>query len=544
MEVSTVSRVGDRDVIRTVPFVQIKMALAAGYQTARSYPPFDPLSVFAEDGVDQPATTGLIYGAKVESEMSLKTVDFPIETAAYEERSALSADEVEQVVRTTGAILTADGDVQVAALHYVDPQRFGDLLAAQAITASYGVKIVPENVSVSSRTLGEDTAFAYAEDIIPFTEGRDITEALANSGYAGDDAVGMAGAIARMLHASILKEGTVLRLGLEVRGDIATIVRTSVYDRTTHVLTIALDDDRRYVPASEPEPNPEILTAFDDSPPPVVVRADLPSIYDGIYRAAYSYGMSKDMTGKLIKLLASDVDYQSRLNPADRIEVFFSQPDVDDQASEDSELLYVSATFGGNTRALYRFQMEDGAIDYFDPDGRSSKQFLLRNPVPNGQFRSGFGGRRHPILGYTKMHTGVDWAAPRGTPIIASGNGIVESSGWESGYGRQTVIRHANGYETSYSHQNAIARGVVPGARVRQGQVIGYVGSTGLSTGPHLHYELLVNGRKVDPMRVRLPVGRVLKGKELEAFVRERNRIDDLLRQDDKDGLKVAAVKG
>ena len=300
----------------------------------------------------------------------------------------------------------------------------------------------------------------------------------------------------------------------------------------------------RYVPASEPEPNPEILTAFDDSPPPVVVRANLPSIYDGIYRAAYSYGMSKDMTGKLIKLLASDVDYQSRLNPADRIEVFFSQPDVDDQASEDSELLYVSATFGGNTRALYRFQMEDGAIDYFDQDGRSSKQFLLRNPVPNGQFRSGFGGRRHPILGYTKMHTGVDWAAPRGTPIIASGNGIVESSGWESGYGRQTVIRHANGYETSYSHQNAIARGVVPGARVRQGQVIGYVGSTGLSTGPHLHYELLVNGRKVDPMRVRLPVGRVLKGKELEAFVRERNRIDDLLRQDDKDGLKVAAVKG
>ncbi|HET9537279.1 MAG TPA: M23 family metallopeptidase [Mesorhizobium sp.] len=544
MEVSTVSRVGDRDVIRTVPFVQIKMALAAGYQTARSYPPFDPLSVFAEDGVDQPATTGLIYGAKVESEMSLKTLDFPIETAAYEERSALSADEVEQVVRTTGAILTADGDVQVAALHYVDPQRFGDSLAAQAITASYGVKIVPENVSVSSRTLGEVTAVAYAEDIIPFTEGRDITEALANSGYAGDDAVGMAGAIARMLHASILKEGTVLRLGLEVRGDIATIVRTSVYDRTTHVLTIALDDDRRYVPASEPEPNPEILTAFDDSPPPVVVRADLPSIYDGIYRAAYSYGMSKDMTGKLIKLLASDVDYQSRLNPADRIEVFFSQPDVDDQASEDSELLYVSATFGGNTRALYRFQMEDGAIDYFDPDGRSSKQFLLRNPVPNGQFRSGFGGRRHPILGYTKMHTGVDWAAPRGTPIIASGNGIVESSGWESGYGRQTVIRHANGYETSYSHQNAIARGVVPGARVRQGQVIGYVGSTGLSTGPHLHYELLVNGRKVDPMRVRLPVGRVLKGKELEAFVRERNRIDDLLRQDDKDGLKVAAVKG
>ncbi|MGO4841470.1 M23 family metallopeptidase, partial [Rhizobiaceae sp. 2RAB30] len=127
-------------------------------------------------------------------------------------------------------------------------------------------------------------------------------------------------------------------------------------------------------------------------------------------------------------------------------------------------------------------------------DGRSSEQFLLRNPVPNGTFRSGFGARRHPILGYTKMHTGVDWSAPRGTPIIASGNGTVEKAGWAGGYGRQTIVRHANGYETSYNHQSAIAKGVVPGARIRQGQVIGYVGSTGLATGDHLHYELMVNG--------------------------------------------------
>ncbi|MCV3238509.1 M23 family metallopeptidase [Mesorhizobium sp. ZC-5] len=543
MEVSTLIKDGDRDVIRTVPFVQIKMALAAGHKLTRSYPPFDPLSVFAEDGATQTATTGLIYGAKVESEMSLKTVDFPIDTAAYDEKSGLSADEVEEVVRNTGSILTADGDVQVAALHYVDPQRFGDSLAAQAITASYGVKIVPENVSVAPRTASEETSVAYAEEIIPFTESRDIIEAFAASGYEGDDAKGMAEAIAKMLNAPALKAGTVLRVGLEVRGDAAKVVRTSVYDRTNHIVTIALDDRSQYVPAAEPEPNPEILTAFDDSPPPVVVRGNLPTVYDGIYRAAYSYGMSKEMTGKLIKLLASDVDFQSRLNPADRIEVFFSQPDSDDQASEDSELLYVSATFGGNTRNFYRFQMEDGAVDYFDQDGRSSKQFLLRNPVPNGQFRSGFGGRRHPILGYTRMHTGVDWAAPTGTPIIASGNGTVEKAGWAGGYGRQTIIRHSNGYETSYNHQSRIANGVAAGARIRQGQVIGYVGSTGLATGPHLHYELMVNGRKVDPMRVRLPVGRVLKGIDLEAFKRERKRIDDLLQQEDKDGLKVAAAK-
>jgi murein DD-endopeptidase MepM/ murein hydrolase activator NlpD len=271
-------------------------------------------------------------------------------------------------------------------------------------------------------------------------------------------------------------------------------------------------------------------------------RVNLPTIYDGIYRAAYSYGMSKDMTQRLVRLLASNVDFQSRTTTSDRLEVLFSQPDEDDEASENSELLYVSASIGGQTRNFYRFRTEDGSFDYFDENGSSAQQFLLRNPVPNGKFRSGFGGRRHPILGYTRMHTGVDWAAPRGTPIIASGNGVVEKAGWAGGYGKQIMIRHANGYVSSYNHQSAFAKNIAPGVRVRQGQVIGYVGSTGLSTGAHLHYELIVNGTKVDPMRVRLPVGKVLKGEELTAFRRERERIDELLRQQDRNTVKVASA--
>ncbi len=141
------------------------------------------------------------------------------------------------------------------------------------------------------------------------------------------------------------------------------------------------------------------------------------------------------------------------------------------------------------------------------------------------------------------MHTGVDWAAPVGTPIIAAGNGVVEKAGWAGGYGKQIMIRHANGYETSYNHQSAFAQGIAPGVRVRQGQVIGYLGQTGLATGPHLHYELIVNGTKVDPMRVRLPVGKTLTGDDLVAFKRERERIDDLLKQQDNGSLKVASAK-
>ena len=542
MEVSMVTKVGDREVIKTMPFVQIKMALAAGHTTTRSYPAFDPLAVFAEDGTAQTAsaTAGQIYGVKVESEMSLKTVDFPLDTASFDEKSGLSADEVEKVVRETGAILT-DGAVQVAALHYIVPERFGDTLASQALNASYGVRIVPENVSVTPRTATDDEAVVFAEDIIPFNSDRKIAKAFEDAGYVGDDADGMAEAIAKLLNAPALKAGTVLRVGLEVRGEVAKVVRTSVYDRTTHLVSIALDDRGQFVPAAEPEPNPELLTAFDEGKPTPTVRGNLPTIYDGIYRTAYSYGMSKGMTQRLVKLLASDVDFQSRLKPSDRIEVFFSQPDSNDEISADSELLYVSATFGGNTRNLYRFQMEDGTFDYFDEDGRSAKQFLLRNPLPNGKFRSGFGGRRHPILGYSKMHTGVDWAAPAGSPILAAGNGVVEKAGWAGGYGKQTIIRHANGYETSYNHQSRIGNGIKAGVRVRQGQVIGYVGTTGLSTGAHLHYELIVNKRKVDPMRVRLPVGKVLKGEQLDAFLREKTRIDELLKEED-DSLKMASA--
>ena len=152
--------------------------------------------------------------------------------------------------------------------------------------------------------------------------------------------------------------------------------------------------------------------------------------------------------------------------------------------------------------------------------------------------------RRHPILGYMKMHTGVDWAAPSGTPIIAAGDGTIEKAGWDSGgYGNQTLIRHNNGYVSSYNHQSAIAKGLKPGVRVHQGQIIGWVGTTGESTGPHLHYEMIVNGTKVDPMKIRLPGGKSLEGPALAKFEQERSRIDALLAKDAKPE-QLASVGG
>jgi murein DD-endopeptidase MepM/ murein hydrolase activator NlpD len=192
--------------------------------------------------------------------------------------------------------------------------------------------------------------------------------------------------------------------------------------------------------------------------------------------------------------------------------------------------MFASLTISGEAKKFYRFQTpDDGVVDYYDEGGKSAKKFLVRKPVGSGILRSGFGFRRHPILGIAKMHTGIDWGAPTGTPIYASGNGTIEKAGWESGYGKYVRVKHANGYETAYGHMTAFARGIEPGVRVRQGQVIGFVGSTGLSTGAHLHYEILVNGRFVDPMRIKLPRGRVLDGPVLADFQRERGRLDNIM---------------
>ncbi len=530
MEVSTMQKIGEREVIRTKPFEYVRMTLAADHPAGRQYPAFDAMTVFSDGAKTQaqPTEAAQIYGAKVESEISLRTIDFPLNAANYDSESELSSDEVEKVVRSTGQLLT-DGDVQIASLHYVDPLRFGNSDSSFTLTQPLGVRITQENVSISNRLMEDETNSGFSEDIIPFRSDSKIIDALNKSGYEGEDADNIAEALSKLMNSPRLKAGSVLRVGVMSSEKEDHIVRVTLYNGTTHIVTVALDDQKQYVPSDEPEMTPLLQTAFDDSAPPPTIRGELPSVYDAVYKAAFAYGMTNDMARQLVKMLANDVDLQSKISRSDSIEAFFSLPEDSDSANDESQLLYVSANMGGATRKFYRYQSPEGNVEFFDENGRSAQQFLIRKPVPNGVFGSPFGGRRHPILGYVRMHTGVDWRAPRGSPILAAGNGVVEKAGWANGYGNQTIIRHANGYQTSYNHQNAIASGITPGTRVRQGQLIGYVGSTGLSTGPHLHYEVIVNGAKVDPMRIRMPQSQSLSGKQLEVFMRERNRIDQLL---------------
>ncbi|MEX3011372.1 M23 family metallopeptidase [Hoeflea sp. TYP-13] len=543
VEISTMINEGDRSVIRSRPFAHVKMALAANHTAKADYPKFDPLKIFSSGEPEtEPESTGVIYGAEVESEISLKTTDFPIRNAPYAYAATMSAEEAEEVVRTNGSILT-DETFQVAMLHYVDPQRFAGTNSPFDFSANLNARVVAENVSVASALSPQDHTVEFIDDVIAIREDVSMVSALTEAGYHESEAKYVAEVLSGETGSTDLREGDVFRIGLEQRGEDTRIVRASVYEGTDHVGSVAVNDFEILVSAEAPPSSPAVETAFDETPITVTTGRELPRVYDGIYKAALSYGMNADMTDKIVRLLASNVDYQARLKPTDTMEAIFSVDKETKEAARDSELLYLSATFGSNTVNFYRFRNpEDGSVDYYDDEGRSARQFLLRNPLPNGRFRSGFGMRRHPIIKVRRMHTGVDWAAPRGTPIIAAGNGVVEKAGWNRGYGKQTLIRHANGYVSSYSHQTKIAKGIAPGARVRQGQVIGYVGSTGLSTGPHLHYELIVNGTKVDPMRVRLPDGKTLSGNMLAAFQSERERIDQLIGRNESPARLASAI--
>ena len=536
MEVSTMIQQGGKEVVRRQPFEHVKMALAAAHPTQESYPEFDALAIFSSGTKPAlpPVSTGQIYGSDVESEVSLETSDFPTKEVAFNYAPSMTLEEIEETVRTNGSVLT-DGNSQVASLYYVDPRRFAASNGALDITSGLTAKVIESNMSVAAPEAITTTTPEYADDIIPVRSDMDIASALSSNGYSKKQADLVSRSLSDAYGSDKLHDGNILRMGIMQTGEDLKIVRASIYQRDQHQVTIALDDKGNFIQGTAPPVINAMASALDDNLLAPQAGSDLPSVYDGIYRAALSYGMGLDLTTQIVKLLANSVDFQAQLRPTDKLEAFFSVADQSGKVTKNSELLFLYAKFGDTETRLYRFQdPSDDSVDYYGPDGKSIHQFLLRNPVPGGIFKSGFGMRRHPILGYMRMHTGVDWAAPKGTPIIATGNGTVEKAGWDrGGYGNQTIIRHANGYETSYNHQSAIAKDVVEGAKIHQGQVIGWIGTTGQSTGPHLHYEMIVNGNKVDPLKIRLPDGKSLGGDALAKFGAERKRIDALLGHDD-----------
>ncbi|MEO0548901.1 MAG: M23 family metallopeptidase [Pseudomonadota bacterium] len=290
----------------------------------------------------------------------------------------------------------------------------------------------------------------------------------------------------------------------------------------------------------EPEPGRKLLTKLSadgifypiEMTPrlkqaPLVVKG---SIETSIYNEARKLGASDQQVVDFAQIFAYDVDFQREIHPGDTFEIVFdTRQDERGTVIDRGEVLFAALNGKAINKQYYRFTTPDENVtDYFQTDGESATKFLMKTPINGARLSSPFGQRRHPISGYTRLHKGTDFAAPTGTPVFAAGHGTVERASRYGGYGHYIRLRHANGYKTAYAHLSRYASGVKAGRKVRQGQVIGYVGSTGASTGPHLHYEVYIHGKPVNAMRLKLPTGRKLaeSPEVFEAFERRRDEID------------------
>ncbi|MEM7696249.1 MAG: M23 family metallopeptidase [Pseudomonadota bacterium] len=518
LEVPTVTRQGDDNVITQRPYVLVNASLVLDASEIGKVPAFNARALATRE--EGPAeTTDAIYDRAVDGEITVSVSSFPLEGAVFDDAVDLDDTEIaRQLIEdefVDGAVVTAVGDQE----GYVDDQR--------AVPSN--VTIVPENVSELVKTSEADAAAEATSELVEVVQpGDTLRKILVGSGIQNDDTAAIR-AILDRLGVARLRAGQTLRMAfqLDEEGEGATRrpSRFTIYERGGHVATVAMTDGGDFVLGEAP-PGPAPTVEEREVAP---ARGKLPSVYRSLYRTADNHELPASVRDTLLHTFSLDVDFNAQVRAGDALTVMHSEP----QGEVEPEILFASLTAGGVERRFYRFKARDGTVDFYDEDGRTGDKFLLRKPMARGVFRSGFGMRRHPILRRRRMHKGVDWAAARGTPIYAAGDGVIRQAGWKAGYGRWILIRHKNGYETGYAHQSRLARGMKPGVRVKQGQVIGYVGSTGFSTGPHLHYEVRVNGRHVNPLKIRLRRGRELSGDTLIAFKAERDRIDRLMRTEE-----------
>ncbi len=252
-------------------------------------------------------------------------------------------------------------------------------------------------------------------------------------------------------------------------------------------------------------------------------------ITNSLYQTALSLKIKPNIIIEFARLYGFQVDFQRDIWKNDSFQIIYEEfLNEDGKLVETGNIIFANLNLKNQNLKLYRHEYEKNKIDYFDENGKSMRKTLMKTPINGARLSSSFGKRKHPILGFTKMHTGTDFAAPTGTPILASGDGLVTRAQWCGGGGNCVKIKHNRVYQTVYAHMSKFGRGIKKGTRVKQGQIIGYVGSTGLSTGPHLHYEVIENGRKINSQKLKLPSGKILKGDQRKIFEVNKIKIDVL----------------
>jgi murein DD-endopeptidase MepM/ murein hydrolase activator NlpD len=564
VRVSTVTRVGNRDVMRVRPFVRISGNLSmTTSDLSAKIPPFNAQRLLtdatdaAPTATDDPNTAD---AAEPDAEVSFVTKDLSPVLPKAKFAAVVPLDDILMRVRDAsnwhGNGNT--GGVRYASLANAAADVTGagaDVKMAYATEgtaadpyAGFETRVVPENVTLLPKTKEQTTGGNQAgEHVHVVKKGDSISTILRDQGATPDEAKAISTTLGPRGRDGALKEGEKVRILMQPSGSGEAQrlqpYRVIVASDSTVEAVAALSDMGKYVSVDVQSMNTVTDTADaskddDDDDDGSGVR-----LYQSIYETALRNKVPQSVIDDMIRIYSYDVDFQRKVQPGDSFDVFYAGEDEGSNIADKNEVLFASLTVAGETKKYYRFQTpDDSVVDYYDETGKSAKKFLVRKPVNTAIMRSGFGSRRHPILGYVKMHTGVDWATAYGTPIFASGNGTVEVAGLEGGYGKYVKLKHNNGYETAYGHMSAFAKGLEVGKQVRQGQVIGFVGTTGQSTGPHVHYEILVNGRFVDPMRVKLPRGRSLDGPMMAGFEKERDRLDGMM--SNRNGARISDASG
>ena len=530
-------RNGEREAIKVRQFVRIATNLSLTTGTyASDIPPFNPLRLFAE-GMDEQRVepTPEVADADVSVlRRDLAAVAIAASAPSLTDGDVLAILEEERRVfneagRRTSVPIPAQ---QMLSRTLRQPEGLGDALGyARVVDAPFStieVRVVPENVTDLPKV--EQTAMAplVEERDVALKKGETLETVLRSYGGTPEQIAAITSALAARIKVEGLTEGQRLRILIAPGprlGDPRQIVRVITFGERGIEGIAAANDRGVFVSVTPPadETNRQVAEASEEEEEDD--RRGGVRLYESLYETALKNELPRQTVDELVRIFGYDVDFQRRVSQGDAFEIFYGS----DDENGTPEVLYASLTVGGEARRVYRYQGEDGTVDFFDDAGRSLKKFLIRKPIADGILRSGFGSRFHPILGYSRPHTGIDWANKVGTPILAAGNGTIRFADWKSGYGRHIEIQHANGYVTTYSHMSGFAKSMNQGVRVRQGQVIGYLGSTGLSTGPHLHYEVLINGSFVDPLKIRLPRGRELEGRGLVDFKRQREQVDELM---------------
>jgi murein DD-endopeptidase MepM/ murein hydrolase activator NlpD len=521
IRVSTTSRFGEREIVRVRPFIRVasNLVLAPSVLSA-TIPPFNPQKLVAEAGTETEQEPQI----EPTGELTIVTRDL----LAVSPNARLAA-------------ATPDEDVYAAVLAAIDPTTASidktEVLARAGLRLSYaaaadpravpeGLRAIAENMSTVGKTAAEVTGgTAWVERTVVAKKGETLGSMLRDLGIDPASIRPLMTAFGAKARDGAIKEGFRVRVLMAGGEDKKVLpLRVSIFSEAGHEATIALADNGRYVAVEEPRDIAVAKTAVPQLEEEDDSRAM--RLYQSIYETALKNDVPRQIIDMVIRIYSFDVDLQRRVRSGDSFELLYAG----DEPEGHTEVFYAALNLAGEPHRYFRFATnDDGLVDYYDETGKSAKKFLVRKPMAGGIYRSGFGPRKHPLLGYVRMHLGVDWAEDTGAPIFAAGNGIVIKAEWDSGYGRRVEIQHLNGYVTTYSHMSAFAKGITEGAKVRQGQVVGYVGSSGLSVGPHLHYEVMINGTHVDPMRIKLPRGRVLDGPILAEFEKERTRIEGIL---------------